>query len=357
MNTISEKTLEEIRAAIKRLTGTVFFEYHSDDLMNPDNPGGIILDLASGNHIFRVERTAKFCLNFYHASAGTGTRLASIDLKEVPRCNAFSLCFTWSPEEINIHLGPRITGGSLFSSKGVPCKFQLRVGSDKDIYWIGDDHVEVMGAHVYQGGNQTLSPTAIESWKDTKKALEILKTGKSDEGYVYDVMISNLTISLLVTGFETYTKKRIVEMEGEGIAPDIDSFLNKFLSKTEKDSDQAEIYKKDAEKLGRTLLEYMVAEKGVVNFQNYDRCKCAFAKLFKIRFDGIGIPSDDLSELKKFIAFRHRIIHVSALSPIFNQSDMSREDLIFSNKELADKAEIIFNLFISKLHDATLRAK
>lgn len=350
MNNIPPEIFEQIREAIKIPTGSFAFEYHSEDLMNQAHSGGRIFEIASGTHVFRLERNNQLLLKFYYASAGTDTRLATIDLNEVPKCNQAFICFTWSPEDIHLYFGPRVGEGKLFSSKGEISKLQLYVGEDGKIYQIGDENVEVMEARIFQGGKQILSPTAINSWRDTKKALEILETGKSEEGYIYESIVANLTISILVTGFETYTKKRILELEKEGIKPTTEAFF----SDSEKEEGLVEIFKKEANEKKTSLLQHVV-ERKIINFQNYKQCKRAFNKIYQISFGSIGVESNTLNELQKFITFRHRIIHVSALIGMLNQTKVPPEEPVFSNKELTKKAIEIFDLFISKLHKATLK--
>lgn len=350
MNNMPEEIFEQIREAIKTPTGSFGFEYYSKDLMDQAHSGGVLFEIVSGAHVFRLDRNKEFLLNFYHSSAGTGTRIATIDLKLVPKCEQAFILFTWSPDEINLYFGPRIKEGRLFSAKGEPCKFELCVGEDGIIYQIGDKDVDVMNVSVFQGEKQIISPTAINSWRDTKKALEILETGESKEGYVFESIVSNITISILVTGFEAYTKKRAIELEKEGVKPDITALFS--------DSEQKklELYQKEAREKGLTLLQY-IAEKKIINFQNYKECKRAFNKIYGIKFGSIGCESSMLKKIREFIAFRHRIIHVSALTKMLNQSRVPPEEPIFSNKKLSEEAIGIFNLFVNKLHEATLQKR
>lgn len=350
MNNIPLEIFEQIREAIKIPTGSFVFEYYSKDLMDQAHSGGIIFEIASGAHVFRLERNTDFLLNFHHSSTGTGTRIATIDLKSVPQCEQAFISFTWSPDEINLYFGPRIKEGKLFTAKGEPCKFELRVGEDGSIYQIGDVSVDVMNVSIFQGGKQILSPTAINSWSDTKKALEILETGESKEGYVFESIVSNITISMLVTGFEAYTKKRAIELEKEGIKPDTTAFF------ANSEEEKLELYNKEAKEENLTLLQYL-AKKRIINFQSYEQCKRAFNKIYGIKFGDIGCDSNTLNKLQEFINFRHRIIHVSALTGILNQSKVPPEEPVFSNKVLSEEAIGIFDLFINKLHEATLKKR
>ena len=227
-----------------------------------------------------------------------------------------------------------------------------KVSENGGIYQIADPNIKVMNVSVIQDGKQVLSPTAIDSWNDTKEALRILGTGRSSEGYIFEVIVSNVTISMLVTGFEAYTKKRVIELEQEGIKPDLDAFFGA----SELGKEQLEQYQKEADKEDVTFLQYLV-KKRYVNFQDYEKCKEVFNKIFGIKFGAIGCTSQVLEKLQKFIIFRHRIIHVSALEAILNQLKVPPEDPIFSNKILSEEAIRIFDLFINKLHKATLQKR
>lgn len=79
-----------------------------------------------------------------------------------------------------------------------------------------------------------MQPTAIDSWKETVKAIEILGTGKSDQGYMFETTVTNLSLAILVTGFEAFTKKRFLEIEQEGIKPNIDAIVNSFFPRRER---------------------------------------------------------------------------------------------------------------------------
>jgi len=92
MSNIPPDIVEQIREAIRRPEGTVSFEYSSDVLFDPNVPGGIRFEIASGAHLFRVERDDELRLSFYHSSPGTGTRVVTIDLKNVvPSSKVFLL--------------------------------------------------------------------------------------------------------------------------------------------------------------------------------------------------------------------------------------------------------------------------
>jgi len=235
-------------------------------------------------------------------------------------------------------------------------KRQLRIGKDGSIYEIGGPGIELMSSSVYIGGKAVLRPTAIDTWKEVIKATEILGTGKSDQGYIFEVAVTNLTLAVLVTGFEAFTKKRFLEIEQEGITPVVDAVLNSFLSQRDKDAGIAEMLKSESQDARKTVLQ-LIVERDRINFQNYQKCKLAYNKAYGIRFGDLGLQSSTLENIKRFILYRHRIIHVSALLGMLNQPEVPTEEPVFSNKELALEAIREFSSFIEKLHEATLKLR
>ena len=356
MNNIPPHIFKQIQETICRPEGTVSFEYYSEDLFDKYKKGGILLQVPSGKHLFRLERDDNLMIYFYHSSPGTGTRVSIIDLKQAPPSSHVFMSFTWSPAEINLYIGPRVPGGELFYAKGVPSQKQFRVGRNGGIYQIGGPGMEVMGVSVYQGGRPVVQPTALDAWKETIKATEILATGQSDQGYIFDTAVTNLTLAVLVTGFEAYTKKRFLEIEQEGIKPNIDALVDSFFPQQERDAGIAEILKSEAGDEKKTVLQ-LIVEKDRINFQNYRKSKLAYNKAYEIKFGDLGLQSSTLEKIKKFITYRHRIIHVSALLGMLNQPEVPPEEPVFAKKELASEARKEFDNFIEKLHEATLRLR
>lgn len=216
MKNLSPEVLEQIREAIKRPEGAVTFEYTcEEDIFNPDVPGGIIFHVVSGGHYFRLERTDTLEISFYHSSPGTGTRVASIDLRALIPSNKLFIAFSWAPQETQLHIGPRVEGGKLISALGVTSEIGFRVGEDGTVLKVGSPGIQVIGTRFNIEGKQIVKPTALDAWKETKKAIEILLTGESKEGFIFELVKANLSIVIMVTGFEAYCKS--VSKYGFGI--------------------------------------------------------------------------------------------------------------------------------------------
>ena len=351
MYNIAPHIIDEIKEQMKRHEGTFTFNFTSEDLFNPEVPGGIIFEIASGAHIFRLERDSDLKISFYYSSPSTGTRISTVDLNEINPCPTIFIGFTWTTENIELYVGPRTEGGKIISSKGIISSKQLTVDKDGTILEIGDDNVEVMDFTIYKNGQMILQPTALDAWKSTVKAVEILHSGSSDEGHIFDVIVTNLTIVTLVTGFETYCKRRFIELEKEGIIPNTDSLVKRFSYKI----DNYSVLLSKAEVETKTVLQY--SAENVINFQSYEECKSAYNKAYNLKFGNIGVSPDNLDRLQRFIRYRHGIIHVDTLRAMLNQWNVPSEEPEFSTKELGEEVINSFKTFITKLHESTLSLK
>ena len=353
MQNIPAHIFRQIQEAIRRPEGTFTFNYQSPDFFDKKKPGGIIFEIPSGEHLFRLERDNDLCIHFYHSSPGTGTRVATIDLNNLTPAPCVSIAFSWIPNEIKLHVGPKIIDAELASATGIASKRKFRIGKDGHVYQIGDHGVEVMGVSFYQAGQPIIQPTAIEAWEETVKAIDILATGQSTEGYIYEVVATNLTLAILVTGFEAYTKKRFLEIEQEGLAPDTGAVINVFYPKEERETGIETLLKSQAMDAKVSVLQHVVS-RNAINFQNYKNCKRAYNKGYGIKFGEIGISGPKIEALQSYIRYRHKIIHVSPSLGMLNQERVPPEEPVFPKKDTADMAKSCFQEFIELLHQATL---
>jgi hypothetical protein len=249
--------------------------------------------------------------------------------------------------------------GRFIEAKGIPSKRQFRIGPDGSVYQIGGEGVEIMGFSVFQKGRPVLLSTAIEAWNETVKSINVLLKGSlpGHERYLFEAVLANMTIVMLVTGFETYCKCRFLEIEDEGIPPDFENLAQKFLSKAERERGEIDAIVIDASAKGISPSRILL-EQNRIDFQKYDRCKTAFNKGFKIKFgEDLGVSNSLLEELQRLIGYRHRIVHISPLLGAANLERVPPEEPIFSNKHFAEKALNTFDDFIRGLHKATLKLR
>jgi len=354
---VPREVAEQIRAALKRPEGTFMFDYRFDGLFDPALGHGVLLEVATGAILFRLERDLDLHLHFIHSSPGTTTRVASVDLRPLKGSMAVKIALVWSPEETRLHVADADNPERSVVGKGSPSQRQFRIGADGAVYQVGDAGVNVMGVSVFVRGQPVLQSTALEAWNSTVEAIKVLLTGSSPSGYLFEAVCTNLTIVMLVTGFETYCKRRFLELEDEGIIADFDGLVNRFLTRAERGRGEPDVIVQDASVEGVSPARKLV-DQNRIDFQNYDRCKTAFNKGYGIKFgEDIGVSNILLEELQRLIGFRHRIVHVSPLLGMLNQERVPPEEPIFPNRQYAEKALETFDDFIQGLHTATLRLR
>lgn len=333
--------------------GTITFEYSSTEAFKQNSAAGVLVEIPANGHFFRVDRTDDRVLRFFHSSPGTGTRVASIPLGPLPDFEKAFLAFSWSPEEIVFYCTPRGVESELLTAKGVPSPISFRIGRDEGVFQIGDEGVDVMGVRFHQDGQSVLAPAAIEAWQNTIKAIEILLTGKSEEGFIFEVVQTSAILSMLVTGLESYAKTRLLEVESEGICADWNALFAAFASRAERESNRLNELEAKAVAANETVLTEVVNALKI-NFQNYDDLKRAYKAAYGIKLGEIGVGSQALSNLQDFIRYRHRVVHVSPLLTILNQDKVPPDQPVFANRKLSEDAEACFKSVIEALHRATL---
>lgn len=353
----SKDTVQSLKNKMKSPIGTTAFEFYHPDLTNKLVNGFTIFEIVSGKHVFVLERTNNLKINFYYSSPGSGTSVAAIDLTVLPQFNKAFFCFTWSPKKISLSIGPReIDNAKLIYAEGIESPKNIAVGNDESIYFIGDENSFLMTDSIFEAGKENLSSNALETWNNVKKAIEILGTGKSEHGYLYECVLTNLSLSSMVTGFESYLKKRFLELENEGMKPNIEDLMNYFLSSKEKQIGTYEILMVNAKNENISALSYIV-HKRLINFQNFDNFKKAYKLAYGLTLDFANIDSRLIVPIKKFLIYRHKIIHVSPLIGILNQAEVPSDKPIFSNESLKFEAIDIFDEFIQLFHKATIELK
>lgn len=205
------------------------------DLCDPNLSSGnlLMLEVDAGLTIHRLERQG-LNVAYYHASPGTGTRVASIDLKPL-RIKQEMLFFTlvWSPQEIALYLGgaDRNNQFIFLSGKGNPSKRKFRVAVDGSIIEFGNEKSTFTSIYVHENGKYLLRPTALEAWEETVSGINVLLNGEGDPSAhaLFEVVAVNMTFAMLVTGLETFTKRRFLELEDEGIHPNFEALAAKVL--------------------------------------------------------------------------------------------------------------------------------
>jgi hypothetical protein len=346
--------LAKFAETLRLPSGTIYLRDFTSDGFKSDANDGIMLEVPSDGHYLLLDRIDGRRIRFFHSSPGSGTRVATLDLAPYPEFDTADIFMMWSPTETKLVCGSRSGGCELLTAVGEPSPVSIRVGANGQVFAFGGFGSPVAGARVRIQGVQVLKPTAIEHWKETLHAVEVLWAGKPTGGDMHEILLANLTISMLVTGLEGYAKTRLLEIEKEGHKPCARALFDEFARKRG-DADFARLEHPPTG--SRTTLFHRVLDDLEINFQDLDKIKNSYKKAFRIMIGEIGIQAADLIDLKKYIAYRHRVIHASPLLGVLNEENVPPEEPMFANKRLADKAVLTFDVVIKALHDATLNLK
>jgi hypothetical protein len=353
---VPDVMVDEIKEALKLPEATLEFQYTFDRLFDPNAGTGVLMQVVTGEIIIRLERDSKLNLYFFHSSPGTGTRMARINLAPLVGSEAVGVLLMWSHKEVGLQVADVNNASKFLRDTGTDSDREFRVGTNGSVFEVGDKGVEVAELRVAEGGRIILQPTAIQSWRFTVEGVEILFRGDSPDGYIFENVTTNMAIIMLMTGFETYSGRRFLELENEGIKPDYEALVNEFLSKTERDrGDPASIIQEARE---TKVSPIAILKQKKIDFGNWDHCKSAYNKGYGVKFgQDLGVANETLEEIQRLIRYRHRIVHVSPLLGMLNQDKVPHEQPVFANRAYGEKAVKTASEFVEKLHEATLRLR
>lgn len=342
VNLQDKNTILEIKKIMKMPKGTLLmkndFSKLNDLFSNID-----ILKVSSGGHIFIVRKRGRK-LTFYKHSLSTGTLAYEIELFRP--VGDVSLSISWSYKKIELLILSN-TSKKTLSGK--------MIESDIELIEVNDKILEIKGnlkdsLYLYNKTGE-IRLTAINSWNEILKGINLLKEEVLKEKSK-EIIIVNLSILSLVSGFESYLKKRFLELEKEGIEINYEKIYSFILTKDEKDNMNEIIT--EASKNNISELEFLINEKGKINFQIYDNVKKTFSKAYNIKISDLEIDSKDIEFLKRIIQYRHKITHVSPMLPVLNADKLKSEETEYSTIKLLEKAIEIYSNFINKFHNKTL---
>lgn len=329
--------------------GTIAFKLYSEGLFEEAESEGVILEVSSGAHVFRIVRESKPIISYYYWSPGTGSRVAKVDLSGSVAAPGVQIVFIWQPTGTQLYVTPiEDSGQNSLMAEGAPTNKSFRLDKRGTIVQVGDEGMEILDLRMEVDGQSVILPTASENWRGVEESCKVLQRGQSDDGYLFEVIKSNSILTKLVTGFETYCKTRLIEMEHEGITPDLKKLSKKVLMKTEDRDGFLDASKRDAQTRGMSVLELWLIEQRRVNFQEFDGAKMAFNRTYSIKFGEIGATGDEIDKIKLLFAHRHRVIHVSPIITFMPNNDPAL------GKELLEQAPDRFKDYMEKLHGATL---
>lgn len=345
---------EQIKTAMKRPEGSVVFQMPMFSSLVKATGDLLIFEVPVYPIYFRLERDQDANLRFYQSAPGTGTRVATINLAEFKDVENAGIGVRWSPDEIGLFVSETGTPSLQRQAKGEPSQRQFRVGSNGEIFQLGDASTRVMGARVFLDGKEVLRPTAIQVWDETLEAIDILQKGSSPDGFLYENVCSNMSVAMLVTGYESYCKQRFVELEEEGIVPDFDALFAAFSSVAERNKGLKDDILGEASSLDVSPVRLMI-DRRRIDSQDFDKNKRAYNKGYGISFGGgLGLSNSVFEAMKNTMEYRHRIIHVDPMVTMFNQARVPPEEPVFSNRAFVTRVRSVFDSFIQALHSGCL---
>lgn len=302
--------------------------------------------------IFTLNRDINFNLVFTHYNPKTGIREAIVNLKELNLNIGLFIVLTWS-EEKNFLKAGGIGGSDLKSIKAEQKPGKIRMGKNGTFYRIGDKGIEIGLFRVREANQNVLMSNAKEMWDFNVKKVSILIEGCNSKNHLFNTILLQQCLVILVTGFEIYTRSRFIEIEKECKIPNIEALMNEFVKKDYL-KENVQNYAKSKEK---SLLESILKVKrgiGLINFQNWHDCKKAYNIAYGIKFGEIQeIKNKILMNIQNYIKLRHKIIHSIKPITVINFDRIPQEKPIFLNKKYIEQTKEDFVQFIDKLHKLT----
>jgi hypothetical protein len=202
----------------------------------------------------------------------------------------------------------------------------------------------------------TLGPPAIDLWDLTLSAVDTLMGGQSEAGYMFDVAVANSALGMLVTGLESYSQARFVELEGEGIPLNAVAVIRKLGTREERDQLKAGIVPGViADAVGGAAVAHALAER--FSFQD-EKGRTLFGQGYGLRYAvDLDLDNRALQRIKVLLGYRHRIAHVSPLVAMLNSRGVPPEEPEFSGRAFAERARREIDGFVRSIHAASLRLR
>ena len=348
---IPDAQWQHLRASMRRQQGAVKL-FCSRQAIHGLPAGVKLFQTTSGAHAFRIISEDQRKLSFYHSSPGTGTRVATVDLSTMAPTNRLTLYFDWSPSAANFGVGSPDNATNFVQAVAVPStQTRLYALTNGDLMTIGAGATSI----AYQEGDSVSFETpGIESWNETRTAIDVMLTGQS-QANTFQMVVCNVALVMLVTGLEVYMKSRFSELEAEGVAPNEERLARVALDAATKQAGGIEVLRTESKQTGMPVFP-LLKERIRFLFQDFDRAKEFYNKAYNIRF-GMIASSQTLSRIRRLIKYRHRIVHVSPSIDMLNWPWLPKgEQPEFANRKLAETAVTLMDDFVKQLHAASLRA-
>lgn len=336
---------------IDETAGTILFTSHGESLFDASKDV-MFFEFQKNNSMFSLTRNKNLDLVFVHWNTKTGIREAKISMKDFNPATELLIGITWSEKENRLDVGEVGTQNAkcvVATQKGGT----VRKGVNGALYQIGDTGVVIPTFQVREGGKDVLLPMAKEVWDFTITKVNVLINGCKLGDFLFQSILVQQCVVMLVTGFEVYTKNRFIEMEKEGKKPNLEALLNEFAKKDETRKEIEDYAKQPGKNIFAALVE--LRGRGLINFQEWDKCKAAYNKSYHIKFGEIPeLRPEIIPRIQKYATWRHKIIHSKKDMTVLNADNVPPEQPTFATKEFIESARDDFIEFIEKLHKMTI---
>lgn len=329
MITLPKEISDQLPTVMKIPEGTIQFTINFEiNFFDKHLHGGLLFEQVAGLHYFRLERTDDSKVIFYRSASSVGTQMSVVDISTAPSATKVIFFLIWSPKENKLCVGPMgVEGANLITSESLASDRNFMIDKDGNVNEVGSN---IMGIRTTKNGKVLLTSNSYNYWKETKIAISSLLDDQSNEDFLLKTIKANASFVFLVTGFESYCKTRVNELEYEGIVLSWEELKSKI----------------------NITKEYLLADTASF-FQQTEKIKIIWQSL-----TGIIIAQLDPAAWKtltRAFKFRHKIAHVSPLLNIVNE-EISNENPIFSSNEILYALSACDSV-VEKLHAETLKLR
>ncbi|MEA3144489.1 MAG: hypothetical protein QOG31_1813 [Thermoplasmata archaeon] len=334
-----------MKAYIKKPYGTTIGNFPGEAL-NGRRPG-IRQNWTSGLHAFRLDVDSEGMVRFRHGTPGGGTHGAQMPCADLEDNAEIHLAMNWTPRAVDLAIlepaGKRRT-----SSPFVP-EMSFRVTNKGEV--LETAARGVMGVRYSDAKGNLLEPTASEGWEEALMATEfLLRTVPAANDYLQQTVLRNYAISGLVTALEYYLSRRFIELEGEGVAPDLSKPKAFRFGGDDADVRLLRVVT-EAEKSGASPLAAIVANRSL-SFQDLGTANDVFKAAYGISLSSC-VDHATWQNIRATMAWRHRVVHVSPLLATTRPTAPGKEPN-FVNDEAVSRSLASIRAFVSSLHEKTL---
>lgn len=344
--------LEDMKSKLNKIQDEIRFTVTiTEDFFKKVDDAVILLKFQTEKRLLSLEKDSESNVNLIFHSPGLGTRIASVNIDQFRDLDLIYFILSWNPSDLVLKIGSSFSDSDMKVGYGREADFVLRPLGKHYSVRFGGPGVIVSGEAAWINGETLLRPTAFRAWKSTLDAIQILKSGSSTKGHVYDIIVANTIISILCTGFEVFCKRRFVELVLEGVKPDYDKLEKRIFTTGEREKRLIKIMRKEAKDQEISLIEYIVNRRRI-DFGNWDECKQAYNRAYGIRFGvDLDVHSEILQNIQKYINHRHKVAHITPFeNRIVGFGELPVGEPV---THIVDKAIEDFDIFIRSLNKYT----